>query len=236
MPRPTLMPRRLLEATAVLSLFTSSHLGAAAAQGLASHPCDLRLPGIKTIDVATARGLASHRGLLDVDRIEMIDGDALAALLGNRGTIDLGGLRSLGQPVPDNVLEAIVAHEGTLGLSGLGEMPPELAAAVAKVTIAPRHDEAFLHPPSTAIGPLRRKHTARIVAGLAGTICLGGAIAFGLFGMFNDRAPVQRLVVEPDKGAPEGSPSATPSIGSPTNEARCWRRFTRRENWACVCW
>jgi hypothetical protein len=134
----------------------------AAAAALAAHSGDVRLPSLKTIDVATAVALAAHRGLLDIDRIENIEPDALAALLRNRGTIDLGGLRSLGQTVTPAVLEATGSHEGALGLTGLVELPPELATAIRK------------HRGMTNLGPLEElsEEAARNLVGCVGDVWL----------------------------------------------------------------
>ena len=113
-----------------LTFSTLHTLSPEAAAGLASFPCDLRLPALTSLEVSVAQSLATHRGVLVMDNVSTLPPEAFAALLGNRGTVGLSRLATLGNEVPTVVLQAIRRHEGMLGLDGLKDISPEVAEAI----------------------------------------------------------------------------------------------------------
>lgn len=105
-------------------------LSAEAAAGLAQFPCDLRLPALTKLDASVAKALGAHQGVLVMGNVNAMQPEAFAALLGNRGTVGLSGLETLGKQPSAEVLQAIRAHQGMLGLDGLQDLSPEVAEAM----------------------------------------------------------------------------------------------------------
>jgi len=129
--RADLIPT-LVRFEGALCLDSLVELDAATAGQLATHGGMLSLGSLRTLTPAVAVALSRHQGPLRLPAVRAVSSEVAEALAGGQGQLELNGLTSLTSVQLARKLAA--DNDGFLDLSGLKEIEPGVAAALATHT------------------------------------------------------------------------------------------------------